>query len=258
MTAGNVPYIFTAITTAVSAQVNANFAALVTDLNAIDAGQITTGTFAIARFPLVTLAKGGTSADLSATGPGVLVQATLGAAITAPAQLALARGGAAADLSATGPGLLQQATLGAAVTLASPGQLPATATNDSAASGKLGEFLTGNNTGAPVSLSNNTPTNLVFIALPAGDWDVYGDVLLNSSAGMTTTKGSVSTTNGGFSSSSVYEIQNAAGVASQAQFGVPIVRLSVAISTSVWLVALAAFPAGTVAASGTLNARRAR
>ncbi len=258
MTAGNVPYIFTANTTIVSAQVNADFAALVTALNAIDGGQITAGSIAIARLPVITLAKGGSGSDLSATGPGVLVQASNAAVVTVSSQLALARGGSAADLSATGPGVLQQATLGAAVTLASPGQFPATATNDDAASGKLGEFLTGNNTGAPVSLSNNTPANLVFIALPAGDWDVYGDVLLNSSAGMTTTKGSVSTTNGGFSSASVYEIQNAAGVASLSHFGVPTIRLSVAISTSVWLVALAAFPGGTVAASGTLNARRAR
>ncbi len=224
MTAGNVPYTFIADTTAEAAQVNSNFSAVIADLNAIDSGQVTTGALSINRLPIV----------------------------------ALARGGSAADLSATGPGLLQQSTLGAAVTLAAPGQFPATATNDDAASGKLGEFLTANNTGAPVSLSNNTPTNLVFIPLPAGDWDLYGDVILNSTNGMTTTKGSVSTTNGGFSSSSVYEIQNAAGIASLAHFGVPTIRLSVAISTSVWLVALAAFPGGTVAASGTLNARRAR
>ncbi len=224
MTAGAVPYIFVNGTTADGPQVNSNFAALVADLNGIDALQITSGTFAIARFPVVTLAKGGSGSDLSATGPG----------------------------------MLQQATNGAVVTIAATGQYLATATNDDAAVGKLGQYQSSNNTGAPVSLSNNTPANMTTLSLTAGDWDVYGDIVLNSSAGMTTTKGAVSTVSGSFAVGSPYEIQNAAGVASLAQFGVPVTRISIAITTTIYLVALAAFGSGTVTASGTLRARRAR
>ncbi len=107
MTAGNVPYTFIADTTAEAAQVNSNFSAVIADLNAIDSGQVTTGALSINRLPIVTLAKGGTGSDLSATGPGVLIQASNGAVATVTPQLALALGGSAADLSATGPGVLQ-------------------------------------------------------------------------------------------------------------------------------------------------------
>ncbi len=224
MTASAVPYTFVNGVTADGPQVNSNFAAIIADLNGIDALQITSGTFAIARFPIVTLAKGGTGSDLSATGPG----------------------------------LLQQATNASVITVAANGQLPATATNDSAAAGKIGEFMTNNNTVSPVSLGNGTASNLTSLSLTAGDWDVYGDVVLNSSAGMTTTKGGVSTTSAVFGATGNYEIQFPTGTSSFSNFGVPIARVSVAITTTVYLVALAAFPSGTVLSSGTLNARRAR
>jgi hypothetical protein len=91
------------------------------------AGDINSGTLALAR--------GGAAADLSASGPGFLKQATTGAAVTVAAlsaadvpnldtgklttgSLALARGGTGSNLSATGPGFLKQASSGAAVTVA--------------------------------------------------------------------------------------------------------------------------------------------
>ena len=91
----------------------------------------------------VALARGGTGADLSATGPGFLKQAGGGSAVTVAAlvaadipahdtskltsgSLALARGGAGTDLSATGPGFLKQAAVGSTITVAalSSGDLP--------------------------------------------------------------------------------------------------------------------------------------
>ncbi len=225
MTAGNVPFIFAANTTIVSAQVNSDFAALVTDLNAIDALQITSGTFSITRFPIVTLAKGGSGADLSATGPG----------------------------------LVRQATNGSVLTIAADGQLPATATNDNAAAGKIGEFQTNNNIGAPFTLASNTATNMTSLALTAGDWDIYGDITLNASAAMTTIQGGISATSAAFSATGNYTMTNALGFAQFANFGVPIIRLSAGITVTVYLIALAIFAGGTtVAASGTINARRAR
>ena len=84
---------------------------------------------------MLALARGGAAADLSATGPGFLKQATTGAAVTVAALaagdvpnldtsklttglLAVARGGTGATLAATGPGFLKQAGAGAAVTVA--------------------------------------------------------------------------------------------------------------------------------------------
>ena len=83
------------------------------------AGDINSGTLALAR--------GGAAADLSATGPGFLKQATTGAAVTVAALAAgdvpsldtgklttgllpVARGGTGATLAATGPGFLKQAS----------------------------------------------------------------------------------------------------------------------------------------------------
>ncbi len=83
----------------------------------------------------LALSRGGAAADLSATGPGFLKQATTGAAVTVAALvaadvpnldtsklttglLALARGGSGASLAATGPGFLRQASSGAVVTVA--------------------------------------------------------------------------------------------------------------------------------------------
>jgi hypothetical protein len=92
------------------------------------AGDINSGTLA--------LAHGGAAADLSATGPGFLKQATAGANVTVAALVAgdlpahnhpgsainsgligLTYGGTGANLSATGPGFLKQASSGAAVTV---------------------------------------------------------------------------------------------------------------------------------------------
>jgi hypothetical protein len=84
---------------------------------------------------ILTLARGGTGSDLSATGVGFLKQTGAGAVVTVAAllagdipaldtsklttgTLALARGGAAADLSGTGPGFLKQTGLGSVVTVA--------------------------------------------------------------------------------------------------------------------------------------------
>lgn len=63
---------------------------------------------------------GGTGTDLSGAGPGVVVQGTLGAALSVEAQLELALGGTGADLSAAGPGVVVQASGGAAFTVVSP------------------------------------------------------------------------------------------------------------------------------------------
>jgi hypothetical protein len=75
---------------------------------------------------------------------------------------------------------------GAAYSAVTAGQLPATATNDNAAAGKLGEYVSSFNT-----YPNNTPATTVWgdgtsISLTAGDWDVTAVLIANNKATTTT------------------------------------------------------------------------
>ena len=65
------------------------------------------------------LEQGGTEADLSGTGPGPIIQGTVGAPL-APGSVDLEYGGTEADLSSTGPGLVKQGTVGAAISVGPP------------------------------------------------------------------------------------------------------------------------------------------
>ena len=89
------------------------------DLSATGPGAIvqSAGGAALSVEAQLALERGGTEADLSATGPGAIIQNAGGAALSAEAQLALERGGTESDLSATGPGALVQTAGGAAVTV---------------------------------------------------------------------------------------------------------------------------------------------
>ena len=105
----------------VSDRVNVTVALASVPAHTHAASDINSGTMALAR--------GGTGADLSATGPGFLKQAGGGSVVTVAAlaagdipvldtskittgTLALARGGVGASLSATGPGFLKQTGVG--------------------------------------------------------------------------------------------------------------------------------------------------
>lgn len=67
--------------------------------------------------------------------------------------------------------------------VATAGQNQGTQTNDNAAFGDVGEFrqtiiAVG---GSVVSLSNNSPANVLTLALPNGDWDVEGNINFTAS-----------------------------------------------------------------------------
>jgi hypothetical protein len=140
----------------------------------------------------------------------------------------------------------------------SSARVAGTTTNDSAAAGSIGEYVTNNNIAAPVSLSSNTPANLTSISLTAGDWDVSGTVLLSASGGMTTIEGDVNSTSASFSGFATQMI-NGAGLCSLANLQTAVVRFSLSVTTTVYLVGMAAFGGGvSVNASGTIRARRVR
>ena len=145
------------------------------------------------------------------------------------------------------------------------GQIPATATNDSAAAGKVGELLSSNvASGSAVSLTTNTPANITSISLTAGDWDVWGSVstLPNGSTTQSTIKGSISTT-----SATHPTLPNEGGTIDltltfTTGFGqtlpVGTRRISVASTTTVFLVITVSFAASTNAGYGFIAARRRR
>jgi hypothetical protein len=147
------------------------------------------------------------------------------------------------------------------VSALSPGQIPGSATNDSATAGNVGEYITA--TGTAVSLTTATVTNITSILLSAGDWDVWGEVWFNPAASTTISEFAV----GSSSVSGILPTPPAGGLneinatfvtGSSNALPVGVERYSVAGPTVVYLVALAGFAVSTMAATGKIAARRAR
>ena len=138
-----------------------------------------------------------------------------------------------------------------------------TSTNDNAAAGNIGEYISSTIVqGSAVSLTTGTSTNVTGINLTAGDWDVGGNVLYK--IGATTT---ISICASGASSSSatlpavdkIWQYLPTSFSSSFDQgFPVPTQRFSLAASTTVYLVANATFAISTCSAYGNLFARRMR
>jgi len=194
----------------------------------------------------VPVTKGGTG--LTGGTSGGIPYYSGAAAITSSAALA-------AGQVVTGGGA------GAAPATIANGQLPATATNDSAAAGKLGEYI---NSKVPHSsgtaLTTTVNKNVTSISLTAGDWDVGGSVFFECNAFASNQfVAGVSLNSAGFPDQSVTaQILANAGVYASTGLLVPQVRIILTATTTVYLVAMCSFSSGTVAASGMLWARRPR
>lgn len=155
----------------------------------------------------------------------------------------------------TGSGAL---VFGTSPTVTTP-NIVGTATNNNAAAGSVGEFLS--NSASGVSVPNSTNTNLVSLALTAGDWDVSGsfEILMTGTnqgaAGWTsTTSAGSQPTEGWFG---VLGMASAAGTTIIAS-PTPKLRISTASSTTVYIVGYASFSSGTATGKGYIRARRIR
>jgi hypothetical protein len=126
-----------------------------------------------------------------------------------------------------------------------------------AAAGQVGEFITADRL-TNLALTTNVTTNIVSVSLTAGDWDVSGNLYLSTSAGCSQFQVATNPTQG--SSWSGFAEVAATGAAALAggALATGTVRLSLTVTTTVWLTAQATFTSGTCNAQGTLNARRAR
>ena len=148
--------------------------------------------------------------------------------------------------------------------------LTGTVTNDDATAGSLGEIVTSTiPTGSAVAVTDSTPVNVTSISLTAGDWDVSGVVNFNLS-GVTGTsfQSGVSLT-----TATLPAQASGSGMGTDALASIPLVttlltglhnmhinpvRIKLAATTTVYLVAKQALTVGTSVAFGTIRARRMR
>ncbi|WP_137924659.1 hypothetical protein [Cupriavidus sp. 2SB] len=135
-----------------------------------------------------------------------------------------------------------------------------TTTNNNANAGSVGEFVTSTGT-LLTSIASATPINLTSISLTAGDWDVTGSFAFFGNTGTVNTQimGGVSTVSATLPAypDRLNLPYSAPAVATLAS-GVPTVRVSVASTTTVYLIGYATFSGGTTDAQGKIRARRVR
>lgn len=134
-----------------------------------------------------------------------------------------------------------------------------TTTSNNANAGSIGEYVSA--TASGVSLTSSTAANITSMSLTAGDWDVSGIAEFAAAATTTNTfnKVSISTT-----SATQGALGTATGQpwvftgANTVDLTTPIVRLSLASTTTVYLVGTGIFGVSTESVSGVLRARRVR
>lgn len=160
--------------------------------------------------------------------------------------------GAFTNLSATGT-----------LTPSQTNGIAGTTTNNNANAGAWGEYQTAQ------ALAVATPTDVVFnavsISLGAGDWDVTG-VIGTNPAGTTTTSYAlvgISTTSAAFqilSAGFLNYSQHPASVAAGGKVNgiAPVTRISLASTTTVYLIAQVGYGVSTLTTNGFIRARRVR
>jgi pectate lyase-like protein len=141
---------------------------------------------------------------------------------------------------------------------------PGTATNDSAAAGVIGEYITSTVlSGSAVALTTLTAANITSITLTPGDWEIRADVLFtgDSSTLVGGIQGSINTTSAtldvtpGRYAADHGASQTILAFTPSLRFGD---RISVSSNTTYYLVARASFATSTCSAFGKISARRTR
>lgn len=141
-----------------------------------------------------------------------------------------------------------------------------TKTNDNATAGLVGEYIESNVLlASAISLTAATPANVTSISLTAGDWDVSAIVRIhanNASTSFTQAVASISSTSATLDTTNQANITSAAVVPGNGinycALGVPAARISLASTTTIYLVARATFTVSTAQAYGLISARRVR
>lgn len=142
-----------------------------------------------------------------------------------------------------------------------------TTTADSANTGIVGEVLAASvSSTAAISLTTSTTANVTSISLTAGDWDVRGAVWFTPNAGTSVNQiiGGISQTSATLPTKgdglSTYNTATPGGIGVYDDSSVPVGpwRISVASTTTIYLVARSVFFSNTQSAYGSIQARRVR
>lgn len=214
--------------------------------------------FTMSNAQVITLANplpaGSGGTGLSSLGTGVAT--ALAANVTGSGSIVLANGPTFITSTVTVP----------SITFSSTSGVIGTTTNDSAAAGSVGEFISSTVPTGAITLTDATATNITSISLTAGDWDVWGSVCwdLNASTVFNYLFGWSSSTSatlpaipltssinfgtGGFTYSS----------GATSSMVIPMQRYSLSTTTTIYLSVLPHFSVGNILGYGTINARRRR
>ncbi len=145
------------------------------------------------------------------------------------------------------------------------GQIPGTATNDTASAGNVGEELTNSvEAGSAVAISNGGVTlNVTAISLSAGDWDLSANGQIISPNGQThSTSGcSISANSGSFDSAAARSHLLSipfTGNGGANSYPIPKIRVSVASSATYYLVCFLNATTANGNAYGSISKRRVR
>lgn len=132
-----------------------------------------------------------------------------------------------------------------------------TGTNDSASAGYVGELISSNILAASgVTVSSAATANITSITLTAGNWDIWGNILVQGTT-VTTIQGGISTVSATLPDSSLTFYISP--LALSAACGVPVPEITAAISGSTtYYLVINPFGSGTIKCSGNIYARRRR
>lgn len=136
-----------------------------------------------------------------------------------------------------------------------------TATNDNAAAGCVGEFVSATLAqGSAITLTTTTAANVTSISLTAGDWDVTGAVAHEySSANLSQDYGGSTATSATLNGlGSYFSHPYSQSITGTYITAIPVFRYSLSATTTVYLVAQSNFSSGTAKAYGYIRARRVR
>ena len=280
---------FTGVPTTTTAAVNTNTTQIASCAYVINQGYLTSaaasstyapitnptfiGTVVI---PTVTLSGGtinGTTIGATTASTGAFTTlnttglATLNSLSTASATVTGGTiNGTSVGATTTSTGAFTTVTASNTITPSQVGGIVGTNTNNNAQAGSIGEFVTSSVvSGSAVPLTNATSANVTSISLTAGDWDVWANAgfLAAGTTTIASIAGGISTTsatlpgNAG-TSTAIFSLGVALSTGASPSMPTGTVRLSLAATTTVFLVVNAGFAVSTLGGFGTIAARRRR
>jgi hypothetical protein len=138
-----------------------------------------------------------------------------------------------------------------------------TTTNDDAAAGTIGEFMTATVAGPGVGIGNNFASNIASLPLTAGDWDVRGEVWFRLGVGPTgDVEAGISQVAGALPANPGQGSRTTQTFTHTANSGQVLAlapcRMSLAAAATVYLVAVCGFSGGSTTAYGRIEGRRIR